>query len=208
MKIDIFQDTICPWCRVGKQHLFRALAEWTGEEQVEVNLRSFLLDPATPPEGRPASSLAQKLGGEERLKAAHAMVCQAGEACGLTFDFQHVKTIPNTILSHQLIKLTPDKDQISMSDVVLKAYFEDGLDIGSLDVLVTLAEANGLNPTVTREQLEQGVGRDAVVADLEFAQAVGISGVPFFIINDKFAISGAQPVEVFLQELDRATSPH
>jgi predicted DsbA family dithiol-disulfide isomerase len=205
MRIDIFQDTVCPWCRIGKQHLFEAIARWDGEP-IDIHYRAFLLDPTTPMEGRPASSLIEKFGSEERVSQAHAHVCQAGEACGLNFDFTRIDKFPNTLLSHQLIQVTPNHLETQMVDAIMQAYFEGGKDIGSIDVLVAVAEQVGLNPEETREKLIRGDGVQAVQSDLQFAEEAGISGVPLFILNHRLAVSGAQPVELFLQAFNHAQS--
>ena len=106
MKIDIFSDTVCPWCRIGKENLFQALKlrEQTGT--VDIRWRAFQLDPTTPKEGRPFhESLQAKFGGEDRMKEIFGQVCKVGEACGLPFDFDKIDYSPNTLLSHQLIKI-------------------------------------------------------------------------------------------------------
>lgn len=205
VNIDVFLDTVCPWCRVGKQHLFEAVERWNGEP-VEVHFRAFLLDPGAPEEGRPASSLNERLGGEERVAQAHARVCEAGDACGLRFDFERIDRLPNTLLSHQLIQIAPYHLQTQMVEAITKAYFEDGLDIGDLQVLLDVAEQVGCNRSETSVQLTRGDGKEAVNRDLRFAQDIGITGVPLFIINNRYAISGAQPAEVFLQTFERAVS--
>lgn len=202
MKIEVFQDTVCPWCRIGKQHLFQALEDWK-EEPVEIHFRSFLLDPTTPQAGRPYSDLAEKFGSEARVQEMHDRICEAGEACGLDFAFHKVGRIPNTRLSHQLIQVTPSDLQAAVSDAVAAAYFEQGRDIGDLEVLLDAAEAVGLNRSETREKLARGDGLQAVETDLAFAQNAGISGVPMFIFNDRYGLSGAQPVEVFVQALEK-----
>jgi predicted DsbA family dithiol-disulfide isomerase len=202
VKIDIFQDTVCPWCRIGKQHLFQALEAWH-EEPVEIYWHAFLLDPTTPEEGRPYSELAKKLGGPERMAEMNQRVCQVGEACGLDFQFESVQKIPNTKLSHQLIQITPAGLQTAMNDAVMKAHFEEGRDIGDMEVLLDIAEEVGCNRTEIRDKLLRGEGIQAVNDDLAFAREAGISGVPLFIFNDQYALSGAQPVEVFVQALQQ-----
>ncbi len=202
MKIDVFQDTVCPWCRIGKQHLFQALETWN-EEPVEIHWRAFLLDPTTPLEGRPYSDLAKKFGSEERVQQMQDRICEAGEACGLDFAFEHVQNMPNTRLSHQLILATPPELQTQMTDAVTAAHFEEGKDIGNLEVLLDIAVSFGLDRDEMREKVQSSAVRQAVEQDLTFAQEAGISGVPLFIFNDKYALSGAQPVEVFVQALQQ-----
>ncbi|WAH37226.1 DsbA family oxidoreductase [Alicyclobacillus dauci] len=205
MKIDVFQDTVCPWCRIGKAHLLQALETWKGEP-VEIRYRAFLLDPTTPQEGKPMSTLVEKLGGAERAQEMHAHVCKIGEACGLDFQFDQIEHLPNTLLSHQLIKLAPADKQQQIVEALHDAYFQFGKDIGDIDVLIEIANQNGLDADSVRDELQRESKLPEVMDDLNFAREAGISGVPFFIFNDKYALSGAQPVEVFLQALEQIHS--
>lgn len=200
MKIDVFQDTVCPWCRIGKQHLLQAL-EQVSIEPLEINYRAFLLDPSTPLEGKSRSTLVEHLGGKERSDEMHNHLCQVGEACGLAFHFEGIEQIPNTLLSHQLIKLAPHDKQQAVVEALNDAYFEHGRDIGQLDVLLDIAQTQGLDVADIEARLRGQEKLPEVEDDLQFAQAASISGVPFFVINDKYGISGAQPVEVFVQAL-------
>lgn len=110
MKIDVFQDTVCPWCRIGKTHLMQAL-EQISIDPIEINYRAFLLDPTRPPEEKSRSTLIERLGGKEQSDAMHNQLCEVGEACGLQFNVEEIEQILNTILSHQLIKLTQHHQQ-------------------------------------------------------------------------------------------------
>ncbi len=207
MVIDIFQDTVCPWCRIGKQNLQTALAEWQGEE-VEIRYRAFQLDPTTPLEGHPyQETMLKKMGGTpEQLHSALQRVTDAGQAAGVRFDFSSVQTMPNTILSHQTIALTPEERKQDMVDAIYRAYFEDGKDIGDREVLLRLAEQIGLNREDISARLLAKEGLEEVEEDLEFAGKAGITGVPFFIINNKYALTGAQPAGTFLQALEKIQS--
>ncbi|WP_067623903.1 DsbA family oxidoreductase [Alicyclobacillus acidiphilus] len=200
LKIDIYQDTVCPWCRIGQAHLMQALRK-ISIEPLEINYKAFLLDPTTPPEGRPRSTLIEKLGGQQRSDEMHNRLCKIGEACGVEFHFEEIERIPNTLLSHQLIKLTPHDKQRAMVDALHDAYFEQGLDIGQMDVLLDIAKSQGLDPVEVKGKLLAEEQLPEVERDLAFAEAANISGVPFFVINDTYGISGAQPVDVFVQAL-------
>lgn len=204
MKIDIFSDTVCPWCRIGKQNLHEALKEWQGEE-VEVRFRAFQLDPTTPVEGRPfRETMSQKFGSGMDLSQLFGQVVRAGQGAGLHFDFDKVGYMPNTLLSHQVVALAPEGRQEEVMDAIFKAYFEDGRDIGSIDVLLAIAEPFGMETGWLRKELEAKTKLSEVEEDLDFAKQVGITGVPFFILNDKYAVSGAQPPAVFLQAMEKA----
>jgi predicted DsbA family dithiol-disulfide isomerase len=204
MVIDIFQDTVCPWCRIGKKNLTDALAKWTGEE-VEIRFRSFQLDPTTPLEGKPfKANIESKFGNNpERLQGMFQQVTGAGTAVGVNFDFSRVERSPNTLKSHQLIVLTPEDKKKDVVDAIYQAYFEDGRDIGSVEVLLEIAKEVGIAADGLAERLRAKEGLEQVEDDLEFAREVGITGVPFFIINDKYALTGAQPSITILQAMEQ-----
>jgi len=205
MKIDIFSDNVCPWCRIGKQNLFEALKQWGEKEQVTIHWRAFQLDPTLPEEGKPfQEALKHKFGGNpEQLEQMFGHVCKVGEACGVPFDFGKIDFMPNTLLSHQLIKITPLEDQTRIAEALLQAYFQDGRNIGDLDVLVNIAAENGFDADIIRHRLSNKEGLAEVEEDLEYARRAQITGVPYFIFNDRFAMSGAQPVQSFLQAFER-----
>lgn len=203
MQIDLFQDTICPWCRIGKRHLQLALAQWEGEP-VQVRYRTFFLNASTPLAGEDFRSTMQvKTGGRIPLEQMFAGPRQAGERVGLRFDFEAITRAPNTLLSHRLIALTPDSDKEAVIDAVYTAYFELGRDIGDLDVLVDIAGAVGLDSAAVRDLLLSDAATEQVRADARWAQQAGISGVPFFIVNERYAWSGAQPPEAIIQMLSQ-----
>src|SRR5690606_2936503 len=128
MKIDVFQDTVCPWCRIGKAYLQQALADWDPEqERVEINYRTFFLDPNVPVEGRPfREHMLAKGGGRIPLERFFAGPRQAGAAAGLKFNFEQIEVAPNTMLSHRLIALAPAGKKEAMIDAIFTAYFEEG----------------------------------------------------------------------------------
>lgn len=200
LKIDVYQDTVCPWCRIGQAHLQQALDQ-ISISPLEINYKAFLLDPSTPPEGKSRSTLIEKLGGKARSDEMHDRLCKIGEACGLDFHFEEIESIPNTLLSHQLIKLASHDKQQSVVQALHDAYFEHGRDIGQLDVLVDIAKSVDLDPDEVAAGLRSEEKLPEVEDDLAFAAAAHISGVPFFVINDTYGISGAQPVDVFAQAL-------
>jgi predicted DsbA family dithiol-disulfide isomerase len=205
MIIDVYQDTVCPWCRIGKANLMRALEVWENEQPVTIRWHAFQLDPTTPPEGRDfKQSIQEKMGGADRLKQIFEQLTQAGAASGLTFNYEKVTRSPNTLLSHQLISLAPENQKLQLIDAIYAAYFEDGRDIGSLDVLLAIAEEVNLDAIALREQLLADTALDAVKADLASAQNYAIRGVPYFILDGKLAVSGAQASEGFLRALKQA----
>lgn len=203
MKIDIFADTVCPWCRIGKRHLELALSEWQGEP-VTVRYRSFFLDPTIPAEGRDfREHMLAKGGGRMSLEDFFAMPRQRGAAVGLTFNFEDIDKAPNTLLSHRLAYLTPEDQRGDVLDAIYAAYFEQGRDIGAVDVLVDIALEVGLDGAAVRAALAGDGGTADVLADVDFARQAGISGVPFFVFNDKYAFSGAQPPASILRVMEQ-----
>jgi predicted DsbA family dithiol-disulfide isomerase len=204
VKIDIFSDNVCPWCRIGKQNLMEALRQWEGSEQVTIHWRAFQLDPSVPAVGRPfREALEKKFGGSEQLEQIFGHVCKVGEACGAAFDFENIKIEPNTVLSHRLIKIVPREKQTEVADRLLRAHFEEGRNIGVIEVLEEIAAEAGLDGAQYRKRLEKGEGLTEVEEDLEFARRAGISGVPYFVFNDTYGMSGAQPVQAFLEAFGR-----
>jgi predicted DsbA family dithiol-disulfide isomerase len=129
---------------------------------------------------------------------------ERGKQVGLAFNFEAIQRAPNSELSHRLVKLAPEAKQEAVLDAVYTAYFEDGQDIGDLTTLLEIAEKEGLQPNTLRAKLEAGAARKEVQEEARQAQRLGISGVPFFIVDRKLAFSGAQPPEVILSALQQA----
>ncbi len=203
MQIDIFHDTVCPWCRIGKQNLKVALESWQGSP-VSVRYLSFFLDPSVPLEGRDfRTHMLNKGGGRITLEQFFDGPRQAGKAVGLTFNFEAITYAPHTLLSHQLIALAPHDQKETMIDAIYKAYFEDARNIGDLDELVKIAGEAGLPIADIRQQLENGEKRAEVLAEVELAHRVGVTGVPLFVFNNQLALSGAQPPHIFSQVLQQ-----
>jgi len=202
MKIDVYSDMVCPWCRIGKKNMNDAIGEWSEQsgETVEVAYHAYQLDPSLPPEGMPFNSaMEKKMGGPERLRPMLERVTEAGAAVGVTFRFDRVLRMPNTVLAHRITALLPQEDEGAWIEAVFKAYFEDGKDIARLDVLLGIAAELGLDAGEAKRLLDEGEGLKDVEKDMETAKAIGITGVPFFIINDKYALSGAYPSAQFLE---------
>lgn len=206
MQIEIYQDTACPWCRIGKRHLEMALQGWQGEP-VELRYRAFLLNPGLPAEGADFREVMQaKGGGRVPLEAFFNAPRQRGAGVGLAFNFEKITRAPNTELSHRLIAIAPTEKQAALIEAVYAAYFEHGQDIGDLVVLLDIGAACGLDPAQSRAAMEGDGGRAVVAADVRQARLLGIDGVPFFVIDGKYGLSGAQPPEAILAVLVRAAA--
>lgn len=206
MHIDLFSDMVCPWCRIGKKNMDDAIAAWkekTGET-ITVTYRAYQLDPTLPPEGKPfRETMEAKFGSPERLNPMLQRVTDAGAEIGLTFRFDQVQRMPNTLMAHRVTAILPEQMRHQWVDAVMKAYFEDGKDLSSRDVLLEVAESIGADADQLRQALDGDGGLADVQNDLNSAQGIGITGVPFFVIDGRYALSGAYPVEQFLTAFQR-----
>ena len=205
MYVDVFQDTVCPWCRVGQKHLTDALARWDGEV-VEVRYHPFLLQPDLPAEGKDFRAHMTAIGGGANIEPMLQRVCDAGAACEVTFNFDKVSRMPNTLLSHCLIALAPVDRQDDVVEAIHTAYFEDGKDIGDIQTLLNIAETTslGIDRAELAEALHDETLRTKIADEAEWARRQGITGVPFFVINETYALSGAQPPGTLLAALNQA----
>jgi predicted DsbA family dithiol-disulfide isomerase len=201
MEIEIWSDVACPFCYVGKRHFEAALERFEGKDDVTVTWRSYQLDPNRPldPEGDVHDLLARKVGGRERaIQMNHQMTAMAAQA-GLEYHLD--KVIPtNTFDAHRLTHLAAKQGrQDAIVEALFKAYFCDGEHIGKPDTLKRIgADLDGVDTL-----LESDEYADEVRDDIETAWGFGISGVPTFVINRRFAITGAQPVETIRATLEK-----
>jgi predicted DsbA family dithiol-disulfide isomerase len=208
VKVDIWSDIACPWCFVGKRRFETAAAEFatTGGE-LEVEYHSFELSPDTPVDfdgtevdflvshkGMPAAQVEQMLGQMTELAATE----------GLAYDFDALQHT-NTVKAHELLHFAKAKDrQLDMSERLFAAYFEEGRHVGRIDDLADLAAEIGLDRDEARAALTSGEHLPAVTADKQQAVAYGISGVPFFVIDGRFGVSGAQDPSAIVEVLRKA----
>jgi predicted DsbA family dithiol-disulfide isomerase len=184
-------------------HLQRSLQDWQGEE-ITVEYKAFFLDPSIPLEGVDfRKKMNSKGGGRIPIEQFFDGPRQMGEDIGLKFNFEDITKAPNTTLSHALIALTPNGKVDSVIDDVYAAYFEHGQDIGDIDVLLHVAEKNGMDAPSLKVQMVEAETRSKVLAEVEEAYQLGVSGVPFFVINHTYAFSGAQPPHVITQILQK-----
>jgi predicted DsbA family dithiol-disulfide isomerase len=207
MHIDVFSDVVCPWCYIGERRLAAALAQRPGLRATR-SWRPFQLQPEMPAEGIPwAEMVRSKFGGPERAGAMFRQVSAAGAPDGIRFEWERVATAPNTVDAHRLVLWAAGRGrEWEMAEALFGAYFTEGRDLGSADDLADAAARAGLDPDEARALLAGDEGRDDVRRSQEEARSLGISGVPFFVIDGRWAVSGAQPVEVFLRALDEAAA--
>jgi predicted DsbA family dithiol-disulfide isomerase len=203
--VEIWSDVVCPWCYIGKRRFEQALADF--EPDVDIVWRSFQLDPDSPTDeerGLVESFAARKGLGESQVRAMFAQVTEIAAGEGLAYDFDRVRAA-NTYDAHRLLHFAAAHGrQGELKERLLRAYFTEGEQVGDPEVLTRLAAEVGLDATQARRALADGAYTDEVRADIETAQAFGITGVPFFVFDRKFAVSGAQPTEVFTRALNAA----
>lgn len=205
MKIDIWSDYACPFCYIGKRRLEHALSQFPHRDQVEVVFRSFQLDPnAKVHENRDIHDMLAAKYGMTRDKAKAMNEQLAEQARGVELEFNFDSLVPtNTFDSHRLHHYASKLGKgAEMSERLLRAYFTESLNLGERAVLAKLAVDVGLNEQDTLDMLETDSYINEVNGDIEEGQRLGITGVPFFVINNKYAISGAQPGPVFTEVLD------
>lgn len=207
MQVEIWSDIVCPWCAIGKRRFEAALARFDHRAQVQVRWRSFELEPGAPREheGEGAARLAAKYGvGLEQARSMNATVTDAAAAEGWEFHLDSARG-GNTTDAHRLLHLAADHDvQGAVKERLMRAYFVDGERIGDPETLVRLVAEVGLDPEEARGVLASDRYRDAVRADEEQARAYGITGVPFFVVDGRYGVSGAQSADALLQVLEQA----
>lgn len=202
MQIDIVSDTICPWCFIGKRRLERALAQ-RPDLNVQIGWRPFQLNPDMPREGMDRKAYLTAKFGNDNGGAMYDAVKQAGMMEGIAFAFDKMVRTPNTLRSHQLIRWASSANlQHEVVNILFRRYFLEGADIGDTNVLVEVAGEAGMDVDLVSELYTKDSDIDLVRAEDEMAREMGIQGVPCFIIDRKFAVSGAQDPQVFLQMFD------
>jgi predicted DsbA family dithiol-disulfide isomerase len=207
MKIEIWSDVVCPFCYIGKRKLEKALEKFQFKHKVEIEWKSFQLNPdqQTKPGVSTLEDLSKSKGWSmEQTKQITSQVVQMAKAEGLTFDFDKA-VVANTKNAHQLIHLAKEFEiQDAMKERLLKAYFSDGLNVDDPETLIQLGMEVGVPEKKIKHMLETNTYLEAVDQDIYEARLIGVRGVPFFVLDRKFGISGAQPDEVFDQTLEKA----
>lgn len=204
MKIEIWSDFACPFCYLGDRKLALALETLPQKEPVDITYRSFQLDvhASAHPHEDLATLIAKKYGvSYDQAKKSNDQIVDAAKKVGLSYDFENIKP-NNTGLAHQVLKYAGmrGKDK-AIIDRFFKACFEEGYDLGQKEVLLHLASEVGVDPNDLNQALTNGDFAQAVESDQLRANKLGITGVPYFVINDQYAISGAQDVAYFQQAL-------
>ncbi|MDP5276446.1 DsbA family oxidoreductase [Chengkuizengella axinellae] len=209
MNIDVYSDFVCPFCYIGKKRLEEALDQTSLKDSTEVTFKSFELDPNSP-RGIDLSIhevIAKKYSiSIEQAKKSNEGIGKQAASVGLDFRFDDM--IPtNTFDAHRLEKYSSTKGkEKECTERLLKAYFTEGRHIGDHETLLDIAEQVGLDPKEAKAVLEHGDYQEDVRKDESLAHQIGVQGVPFFVINNKYAISGAQPTEVFIEALNKVAA--
>jgi predicted DsbA family dithiol-disulfide isomerase len=207
MDIEIWSDVVCPWCYVGKRNFETALAEFEHRDEVTVTFRSFELDPSAPKEreGPYAAHVARKYGmSEDQARNMIESMTKTGDRAGVVLDFEKARP-GNTFDAHRLLHFAAEKHvQEALKERLLRANFSDGEPVGDRAVLVRLAAEVGIPQEEATAVLDSDAYAEDVRADEELAMDLGISAVPYFVIDRKFGIPGAQAPDVILSVLQRA----
>ena len=206
MKVEIWSDIVCPFCYIGKRKFETALADFAGKDKVEIEWKSFQLDPEMDnKEGLNVHEyLGKRKGGTpaDGKRMNDGMTAAAAEV-GLQYDFDN-GIINNTINAHRLLHWAKEEGlQNELKERIFKAYYTEGIDTADKAELVRLAEDTGLNPVQARKVLEENLYVKEVLQDQQEAAELGVQGVPFYVFNRKYAVSGAQLSEVFAQVLNK-----
>jgi predicted DsbA family dithiol-disulfide isomerase len=206
MIIDVFSDPICPWCFIGKRRMERAFDDMPAAMRPQVRWRAFMLNPDMPAEGMERNAyLARKFGSGQRAVELYDAIARTGFEEGILFAFGDIARTPSTMNAHRLIRHAGTTAR--QNDIVAELfdrYFLKGEDIGDDDVLVEVAEGSGMAADETRGFLAGEDERDEVLADHNLAQHIGINGVPCFILDGRYAVSGAQSPDVFKRMIETA----
>ena len=209
LTIDVVSDVVCPWCYIGKRRLEGALAQWAAAHPDApapvVQWRPFQLNPDLPRGGADRRSyLERKFGGAERAAEIYARVEAAGREVGIWFEFERIERQPNTLDAHRLLAWAQGLDAVKAMRLVedlFRAYFTQGVDIGNIEQLSRIAAQAGFDAYGATAMLTSGEGRAAVAAADQRARAMGVTGVPLFIFNQRVAVSGAQPPKVLAEAM-------
>ncbi|POH61128.1 DsbA family oxidoreductase [Arthrobacter glacialis] len=207
MKIEIWSDVACPWCYIGKRRFETALNAFPHKDSVEVQWRSYQLDPTIPEhyDGTELSYLSDRKGMDPaQVAGMFAHVTEQAAAEDLHYKFDDV-VVANSFNAHQLLHLAAAQGKgDAVKEALLSAHFEHGVDIGNREALIKVGTEAGLDAIEINEALDTDKYADEVRHDFAEARAIGVTGVPFFVIDRKYGISGAQPAAMFTQALEEA----
>jgi len=207
LTIDVVSDVVCPWCFLGKRRLDAAIrASESDGAPIAVRWRPFQLDPWIPAEGMDhRDHIMAKFKDDVRLTAIHDRLTEMGREIGIAYAFDRIERAPNTIDAHRLIRWASVGDkQDAVVDRLFRLYFEEGRDIGDRKLLIAVARECGMDAERVEKHYADGDDIDSVRAEIDQAQAIGVTGVPFFIFASRFGVPGAQDAEVLIKAIAQA----
>lgn len=206
IKIDVVSDVVCPWCYIGKRRLEKAVQSLSDKYDFDITYHPFELNPHIPATGlNQKEYLTNKFGGEERYNQITGHVTRIAAEEGLTFNFQKQAVSPNTRNAHRIIQWAKAfNKQLEVKEAMMKAYFTDGVDLSKPENLASIAQTVGLNKSEVEAILQSSTGFAEVEQAEKEMQKLGITGVPFYIIQNKYGLSGAQPSATFIEAIEEA----
>jgi predicted DsbA family dithiol-disulfide isomerase len=208
IQITIYSDVVCPWCFIGKRRLEQALETVRNAQQTDIAWRPFQLNPTMPKEGMDRRDyLDAKFSGTEARRAMQERVAKAGEADGIVFAFDRIERTPNTFDAHRLNWVAQRQGtHDDLAEALFHAYFTEGRDIGDDQTLADIAAETGLGRDAVARFLASDQGIEDVRAEEAAGHRLGIRGVPYFVVNGRYRISGAQPPDRFVSALRNAAA--
>ena len=209
ISVDVVSDVVCPWCLIGQRRLTKAIEE-ASDVDVTVRWRPYQLDPSIPAGGLDRKEyMVAKFGGEERLKSAHTHLLEAAQNDDIAFALADIKVSPNTLDAHRVIRWAGGSEVNRQSAVVaglFSAYFEQGRNVGDPEVLIDVAGKAGMDTAIVETLLATDSDRDSVREEIETAQRMGITGVPCFLLESRYAVVGAQDSALLADAIRRVAA--
>jgi predicted DsbA family dithiol-disulfide isomerase len=209
MKVEVWSDIMCPFCYIGKRHYEKALAEFKDQNDIELIWKSYQLDPSLPTEGGKDLDVYEYLSSRKgiskpQVEAMHAQVTEMAHNAGLEYHLEN-SVMTNSFKAHRVVAFAKEKGLGDLAEECLfNATFVEGQDFGDEEILKEIGVKIGLTSDDIEEALQNDLYAYQVTSDINEAREIGVTGVPFFIFDRKFAISGAQPPQSFLQTLEKA----
>ena len=210
IRIDVVSDVVCPWCYIGKRRLEKAIEGTQHSDNVQVKnteiiYRAYQLDPSVPNEGLDFQTYMENRFGANYISKFH-QVEQAAQTEGLDFDFSSLPKAINTLTLHRILTIAlQDGIQAEVKEAFMKAYFVDKQDLTQEKTLIELLGKYGWSAEKTLGIINSDIATDEVKEEMNYYRQLGVSGVPYFIFNNKYAVSGAQPTEVFMEILEKVS---
>ena len=207
LQIDVISDVMCPWCYIGKTNLDTAIAQME-DLDVEVRWRPYQLDGTLPKEGiSRADYLNNKFGGEAGAQEVYGRIKDAGKPLGIDFNFDAMEVSPNTMDAHRVILWAGSQSSETQNKLVerlFEIFFLEGGHIGLDEVLVKAAEHAGMDSAVVGDLLKSDSDKENITSQIDHARQIGVTGVPCFIVDNKYAVMGAQPPEQLVAAMEHA----